>query len=84
MSGDRIELFGTRTCRYTQELQDDLDWDGRPFTLYYVDEDASALKRLAELVDEPYMVPVLAENGVVKQVGYNGRGCYVQTEKTSK
>lgn len=80
--GSHLELFGTRTCRYTEELREELDWDGRRYAMYYVDEDAAALRRLAQLVDGPCMVPVLVEEGHVKQVGINGRGCYVQTDST--
>lgn len=85
MGSDAVvrEVFGTRTCRYTLELQDDLEWDGHPYTMHYVDEDESARLRLARLVDGPCVVPVLVEDGVVKQVGYNGRGCYVQTDTRS-
>lgn len=79
-----LELFGTRTCRYTADLQDDLDWEGRAYAMYYVDEDPTALERLSALVDGPCMVPVLVEDGKVKQVGYNGRGCYVQTDARSE
>lgn len=76
-----LELFGTHTCRHTAELQEDLEWEGRSYVMYYVDEDAEALRRLAGLIDGPCMVPVLVEDGDVKQVGYNGRGCYVQTDR---
>lgn len=79
----RRELFGTRTCRHTRELQDELDFKGHHYDMYYVDEDASAMARLSELVAAPYMVPVLVEEGEVKQVGYHGRGCYVQNDETS-
>lgn len=86
MSGDRIrrELYGTRSCRFTRDLQEELDWQSRPFTTYYVDEDAEARDRLARLVDKPHMVPVLVENGEVTQVGYNGRGCYIQMEAPTR
>ena len=79
MEERRIEVFGTRSCRFTEELLDDLDWQGREYRVHLVDEDAAALRRLAQLVESPVMVPVLVEDGEVKEIGYQGRGCYVQT-----
>ncbi len=78
------ELFGTRTCRHTAELREDLDWEGHPYTLYYVDEDGEALERLSVLVDGPCMVPVLVVDGEVEQIGHHGRGCYVRTDNTTR
>lgn len=75
-----VEVFGARTCRFTADLIEDLEWEGREFVVHLVDEDAAALRRLAQLVESPVMVPVLVENGEVKQVGYRGRGCYVQVD----
>lgn len=71
------ELFGTKTCRYTAEMREDLVWKGLPFEEYDVDEDAAALQRMLELTGGQQLVPVLVEDGAVVQVGIGGRGCYV-------
>ena len=72
-----LELFGTRACPYTAELRDDLEWQGRAFVEYDVEQDAAALQRLADLCAAPLAVPVLVEDGKVVQVGMSGRSCYV-------
>lgn len=72
-----LELFGTRSCPYTAELRDDLDWQGRAFVEYDVEEDASARERLTALCGTPLAVPVLVDDGSVVQVGMSGRSCYV-------
>lgn len=71
------ELFGTPSCPYTSELREDLVWRRIPFTEYDVESDAAARERLAGLVGAPIAVPVLVENGRVKQVGWQGRSCAV-------
>jgi glutaredoxin 3 len=72
-----LELFGTPGCRYTADLRDDLDFDGRPFTEHDVEADAEALARMLALTDGQRTVPVLVEDGRVVQVGVGGRGCAV-------
>ncbi|MDQ6930180.1 MAG: glutaredoxin family protein [Candidatus Eremiobacteraeota bacterium] len=72
-----LELYGTRSCPYTGELREDLEWKGDTFVEYDVDEDASALQRMLALTDGNRTVPVLVEDGRIKQIGVNGRGCYV-------
>jgi len=72
-----LELFGSASCRYTGELRDDLEWDGRNFVEHDVEADADALARMLELTDGQRTVPVLVENGRVVQVGIGGRGCVV-------
>lgn len=76
------ELFGTRSCRFTAELEEDLRWKGEPYTLYFVEDDDAAMERLRALTEAPFMVPVLVVDGKVEQIGHNGRGCYVQTDLT--
>jgi mycoredoxin len=72
-----LELFGTRSCPYTAELRDDLDWQGRAFVEYDVEKDAAARERLIALCGTPLAVPVLVDHGCVLQVGMSGRSCYV-------
>jgi len=79
VSGDApaTELFGTPSCPYTSELREDLVWHRIPFTEYDVETDAAARERLAALTGAPIAVPILVENGRVKQVGWQGRSCAV-------
>jgi glutaredoxin 3 len=71
-----IELYGTRSCPYTAQLRDDLEFRGREFVEYDVEGDPDALARMIELT-RGGAVPVLVENGHVVQIGYEGRSCYV-------
>lgn len=71
-----LELYGTSSCPYTAQLREDLQWRGVEFTEYDVERDAGAYRRLMNLSHGDRTVPVLAENGRVLQVGYEGRGCY--------
>ena len=71
-----LELYGTATCPYTAQLREDLVWRRRPFVEYDVDADRSALDRLLALNGGDRTVPVLVRDGVVEQVGWEGRGCY--------
>ncbi len=74
-----LELYGTASCPYTAELREDLEFRGRDFVEYDVDDDADALRRMTALAGGggAAAVPVLVEDGRVLQVGYNGRSCYV-------
>jgi mycoredoxin len=73
-----VELYGTRTCPYTAEMRDELEWQGRPFVEYDVEGDPDARERLRRLCPGGALsVPVLVEDGVVMNVGHNGRSCYV-------
>lgn len=72
-----LELYGTRDCPYTAELRDDLEWKGEAFVEYDVDADARALERMLEITAGNRTVPVLVQDGRVRQIGVNGRGCYV-------
>jgi glutaredoxin 3 len=73
----RLELYGARSCPYTAELKGELEWQGEDFDYYDVEEDKEALKRMLELTGNRRTVPVLVENGQVKEIGYRGRGCLV-------
>ena len=70
------ELFGTRSCPYTTQLRDDLEFRGREFAEYDVEDDPDALARMVALT-RGGAVPVLVEDGRVVQIGYEGRSCYV-------
>jgi mycoredoxin len=77
-----FELFGTKSCPFTAELRDDLEWKGVEFVEYDVEADPLAMRRLAEMRAEataPMVtaVPVLVEDGRIVQVGMNGRSCYI-------
>jgi len=72
-----LELFGTRSCPYTSEMRDWLEWKGSAFTEYDVDADEEARERMRRLSQPPYTVPLLVQDGKVIQVGWQGRGCVV-------
>lgn len=72
-----LELYGTASCPYTAELRADLEWRGKEFVEYDVDQDVEARERLFAIVPQPYSVPVLVDDGQVVQVGWQGRGCAV-------
>jgi mycoredoxin len=72
-----LELYGTRSCPYTAELRDELEWQGEPFVEYDVDADPQARARMCALTTGGAAVPVLVEDGRVRQIGYHGRSCYV-------
>ena len=71
-----LELFGTSKCPYTAQMREDLEWRRVAFVEYDVENDAEALQRLLHLNGGDRTVPVLVRNGVVEQVGWEGRGCY--------
>ena len=72
-----LELFGTPGCRFTADLRDDLEFDGRDFVDHDVDADPDALARMLDLTDGQRTAPVLVEDGRVVQIGVGGRGCAV-------
>lgn len=73
----RLELFGTQSCPYTHELREWLEFQGRDFVEYDVEEDRAALARMRAIAPGPQMVPVLVEDGKIVQAGWKGRGCMV-------
>ena len=73
----RTEFFSTKSCPYCAQMRERLEWDGIAYTEYDVETDAAARARLTELAGPHPMVPVLVEDGVVREVGIGGRGCYV-------
>jgi glutaredoxin 3 len=72
-----LELFGTAGCPYTSEMREWLEWKGKDFIEYDVEADPEARDRLRSLVQPPYSVPVLVQEGKVIQVGWQGRSCVV-------
>jgi glutaredoxin len=75
----KLELFGTASCPYTQELREWLEWTRREFVEYDVDADEEARSRMRSIDATLVTVPVLVEDGKVIQVGWNGRGCVLGT-----
>lgn len=73
----KLELFGTASCPYTQEMREWLEWKRSEFVEYDVQEDYSARERLLVLVQGQRSVPVLVEDDKVVQVGWQGRSCMV-------
>lgn len=76
-----VELFGTASCPFTEELREWLEWKKREFTEYDVEADPEAFQRMQTLTGGQHTVPVLVEDGRVVQVGWNGRGCVVKTNR---
>lgn len=72
----RVELFGAAGCPYTTELREHLLWNGVAFTEYDVEADAGARARLVSLTGRS-AVPVLVEDGLVKEIGWRGRSCAI-------
>jgi mycoredoxin len=73
----KFELYGTRSCQYTEEMRAWLDFKGCDYVEYDVEADAAALRRMIAISDGQRTVPVLVEDGRVAQVGWQGRGCIV-------
>ena len=73
----RLELYGTASCPYTQELRESLEWNRRDFLEYDVEVDANARDRLRSFDGSLHIVPVLVEGGKVIQAGWQGRSCSV-------
>jgi glutaredoxin 3 len=73
----KLELYGTATCPYTSEMREWLEWKRSEFTEYDVESDCDARERMRALVQAPFTVPLLVEDGKVIQVGWQGRGCVV-------
>ncbi len=71
------ELYGTSSCPYTGELREHLLWTRVEFLEYDVEADLFARERLLALTGGFAAVPVLVEDGRVKEVGWRGRSCVV-------
>ena len=77
----KLELFGTSSCPYTQEMREWLEWKRSEFVEYDVEEDLTARERLLALAQGQSSVPVLVEDGKVVQVGWHGRACVLGEAK---
>jgi glutaredoxin len=75
----KLELYGTKTCQYTQEMREWLEWKGNDFVEYDVETDAAARERMRALAGQ-LTVPVLVDGDKVIQIGWQGRGCIVNLE----
>lgn len=73
----KVELFGTGTCPYTQDMREWLEFQGRDFIEFDVERDQDARTRMRGLTGDVRTVPVLVEDDKVVQVGWQGRGCTV-------
>jgi mycoredoxin len=73
----KFELFGTASCPYTQEMREWLEWKGYQYVEYDVDADDVARRRMIAISGGQRMVPILAEDGAVVQIGWQSRGCVV-------
>ena len=71
----KVELYGTRSCPYTQELREWLEFRGTEFVEFDVDDDRDARERVRALASGQRTVPVLVEDGKISQIGWQGRGC---------
>ncbi|MGB9336206.1 MAG: Uxx-star family glutaredoxin-like (seleno)protein [Candidatus Acidiferrales bacterium] len=71
----KLELYGTRSCPYTQEMREWLEFRGSEFVEYDVDADRAARERIRALATGQRTVPILVEDGKVRQIGWQGRGC---------
>jgi glutaredoxin len=73
----KFELFGTAGCPYTQDMREWLDWKGYDYLEYDVEADSAARARMIAISGGQRTVPMLAEDGDVVQIGWQGRGCVV-------
>jgi glutaredoxin len=74
----KLELFGTSSCPYTQEMREWLEWRRREFIEHDVERDSAARERMHTLAGNVRTVPVLVEDDKVVQVGWEGRGCTIK------
>ncbi|MCA1729761.1 MAG: glutathione S-transferase N-terminal domain-containing protein [Actinobacteria bacterium] len=76
--GKSIELYTTAGCPYSEAAREDLEWRGVDFVEHDVEKDRTAYERMMELTGGNQTVPVIVEEGKPIQVGWMGRGCFVQ------
>jgi glutaredoxin len=75
-----LELYGTKSCPYTQEMREWLEWKRTEFVEYDVESDSAARDRMRLLANGQRTVPVLVDGGKVVEIGSQGRGCVVNLE----
>ncbi len=73
----KLELYGATRCPYTQEMREWLEWQRSEFVEYDVEADADAMHRMSTLAPGHRSVPLLAEDGKVVQIGWQGHSCIV-------
>jgi glutaredoxin len=71
----RVELFGSTGCPYTAEWREYLTWNRVNFVEHNVETDGDARARLLSLTGGRAAVPVLVEDGRLKEIGWRGRSC---------
>ena len=76
----KLELYGTARCPYTSEMREWLEWKRSDFVEYDVEADPEARRRMRELAGGQRSVPILVEDGKVRQTGWQGRSCMVDLE----
>jgi glutaredoxin len=76
----RFELFGAARCPYTLEMREALKFARQEFAEYDVEADAEARARLHAIAGDVRTIPVLVEDGKVKEVGFRGRGCMLEVK----
>jgi len=57
-----------------------LEWRRCSFVEYDVEADPAARRRMRELCGGQRSVPILIEDGKVRQIGWQGRSCMVDGE----
>ena len=75
-----FELYGTARCPHTQEMREWLEWKRSDFVEYDVEADPEARHRMRVLAPGQRSVPLLAEDGKVVQIGWQGRSCMVDAD----
>src|SRR5580698_7073206 len=58
----KLELYGTASCPYTQELREWLEWTRRDFDEFDVEADPEARMRMYSIDSSLRTVPVLIED----------------------
>lgn len=72
-----LELYGTASCQFTQDMREWLEMTGREYVEYDVEKDRAAHDRMKSITGGQRTVPVLVEDGKAIQIGWHGRGCVV-------
>jgi glutaredoxin 3 len=75
-----LELYGTKSCPYTQEMREHLEWKGTDFVEYDVEADLAARDRMRALANGQRTVPLLVDGDKLVEIGWQGRGCVVSLE----
>ena len=75
LAASTVELYGMQGCPYTDEMREHLLWNGIAFIEFDVEADIAARERLHALTGITAAVPVLVEDGRVKEIGWRGRSC---------